>query len=107
MLVPYMSVITKQILYSQNIVFMCEKACPGAFCKIIVTAFSSFMVIQTDCARLNSGALSSIILFSFDDFRMISDLLWLYSKGGGDTVFSVGRLISGEELKPSKDKKKV
>lgn len=28
-------------------------------------------------------------------------------KGGGDTVFSVGSLISGEELKPSKDKKKV
>lgn len=82
MLVSYMSVITKQILYSQNIVFMCEKACQRAFCKIIVTAFTSFMVIQTDSARLNSEAFSSIILFSFDDFKMISDLLQLYSKGG-------------------------
>lgn len=103
MLVPYMSLITKQILSSQNIVFMCERARQGAFCKIFLTAFTSFMVIQTGCARLNLGALSSIILFSLDDFKMTSNLFQLYSKRGeGDTTFSVGRLFSGKEMKPSR-----
>lgn len=80
MLVPYMSVITKQILSSQNIVFMCEKVRQGAFSKIFLTTFTSFMVIQTGCARLNLGALSSIILFSLDDLQLIPAV---FKKGRG------------------------